>query len=72
MSLNLLFEGERRLVGALGANVALGGVKSAHHFMTAETHLFTNILTVVQILVAVATLTYMLLKVRKILKKKNE
>lgn len=76
MSFNLLFEGERRFAGVLGVNAGIGGIKAAalkaHNFMSTETHVFTNTLTVVQILVAVATLVYVILKIRKVLKKKNK
>jgi hypothetical protein len=73
MSLASLVEGEGKLFGFLGANVTLGGAKAvvdkAHtqldHFMP----ILNNSLVLVQVAVGLATLVYMVLKIRKILKK---
>ena len=76
MSICSVFEGERRLLGVLGANVGLGGIKGglarAQQHWTDLMPNLPSILTSVQILVALATLVYMALKIRKLLRKKNQ
>ena len=72
MPLSDILEGERKLFSVLGANVTLGGVKlatKAHQVWTNVMPALNDILTVVQILVALATLVYMLFKIRKIARK---
>jgi hypothetical protein len=73
MPLKALVEGEGRLLGFLGANATLGGVQAA---ATAKLQTFMplleNLLTVTQIAVAIATLIYMIFKIRKIMHQKLE
>lgn len=73
MSINELIEGERRLFGFLGANLTLGGVRvvteKVHTGLQSLMPCLNNVLVLVQIAVAVATLVYMVLKIRKVWKK---
>jgi len=68
-----IVEGESRLLGMLGANATLGGVRVVAE--KTHTHLYnimpvcSDLLIIVQVAVGVATLVYMVLKIRKILKK---
>jgi hypothetical protein len=74
MPLKELFEGEGKLLGVLGTNVFLGGAKVATTAQVIWTSVMPNlssILTIVQILVASATLVYMTLKIRKIVVTKD-
>lgn len=71
--LGSLVEGESRLFGFLGANLTLGGFRLAvekanlglQRFMPCLEHL----LILAQIAVALATLVYMVLKIRKVWRK---
>ena len=76
MSLGLLFEGEKRLFGFLGANVTLGGVRAvvekAHLGLQSFMPCLNNLLVLVQIAVALATLVYMILKIRKVWRKTQD
>jgi hypothetical protein len=75
MPIAAILDGERRLLGVLGANAALGGAKAAATACSIWSSLMPNlptILTVVQILVASATLVYMTLKIRKIVVTKDD
>lgn len=72
MSISAVIEGERKLFCALGANAGLGGAKVvAHQWWSAVLPNLTNILTVAQILVASATLVYMVIKIERILRNKK-
>jgi hypothetical protein len=73
MPLRTLLEGEGRLLGFLGANAGFEGLHVAvtnklDHLMP----MLTNLLTVAQLAIAGATFVYMILKIRKVLRKKNE
>lgn len=76
MSFSSLVEGESRLFGVLGANVTLGGVhavaEKAHTKLVPMLPLISDILVLVQVAVGVATLVYMILKIRRVLRKKSE
>ena len=76
MSLNALFEGEGRLFGFLGANITLGGfrvaVEKANLGLQSLMPCLGNLLIVVQIAVALATLVYMILKIRRIWRKSKD
>ena len=73
MSLSSLVEGEGRLLGVLGANLTLGGtriwVQKAHATLESFMPCLNDVLVLVQIAVAVATLIYMALKIKKIYRK---
>lgn len=68
-----LFEGESRLFGILGANVTLGGARVAlediHLGLQKIMPCLNELLVLVQIAVALATLVYMVLKIRKVWRK---
>jgi hypothetical protein len=74
--LSTIFEGESRLFGFLGANVTLGGARVALEKSDIGLQSFmpclANMLVVMQILVALATLVYMVLKVRRVWKGKRD
>ncbi len=76
MMLSSIFEGESRLFGFLGANVTLGGaravVEKANLGLQRLMPCLDNMLVLVQIAVAVATLIYMVLKIRKVWRKRND
>ncbi len=73
MTISSLVEGEGRLLGVLGANVTLGGVRvavdQAHASLQKLMPCLNNMLVVVQIAVALATLVYMIMKIRKVWRK---
>ena len=71
MALKEMLAGESRLFGALGANLTLGGVRlaEAHTALIDVMPIVSDILVFVQVAVGIATLIYMVLKIRKILKK---
>lgn len=73
MSLSALFEGEARLFGFLGANLTLGGLRAVVEKANLRLQMFMpcleNLLVLVQIAVALATLVYMILKIRRVWKK---
>jgi hypothetical protein len=73
MPLGAIIEGERRLLGVLGANVTLGGVRvvaeKAHNQIADLMPLCSDLLVLVQVAVGIATLVYMIIKIRKITKK---
>jgi len=73
MSFSSLIEGEGKLFGAIGANVTLGGaraaVEQAPTWLDKCMPLLNNSLVLVQVAVGIATLVYMVIKIRKILKR---
>ena len=71
MSLSALVEGERKLLCLLGVNAGLGAARW-YQFWSHLMPTLPSVLTSVQILVALATLVYMLLKIRRIVKDKPE
>lgn len=76
--LSAVMKDEKALVGWLSANVSLGGahygvdrVKSVHDWLDPFMPLMSDLLTVGQVLVALATVVYMVLKVRKLWKQRK-
>jgi len=65
-----VFQGESRLFGFLGANVTLGGVRVAvekvHLGLESVMPYLHHLLVLAQIAVAVATLVYMIVKIKKL------
>ncbi len=74
MSIDQLVEGEGRLLGVLGANVTLGGFRvvaeEAHMRLIHLMPFVNDLLILVQVAVGLATLVYMIIKIRKVIKKK--
>jgi hypothetical protein len=68
-----MIEGEGRLLGLLGANATLGGVRvladTWHIRLMKLMPLCADVLVLIQVAIGIATLVYMLLKIRKILQK---
>lgn len=68
MSIRNILEGEGRLFGAIGANLGLGWLKQATVVKLSPFMPFLEqLLTVAQIAVALATLVYMALKIRRVI-----
>lgn len=67
-------QGESRLFTVLGTNATLGGVKLAlektHRGLESLLPCANDIIVITQVAIGVATLIYMVLKIRKILTKK--
>lgn len=68
-----IWEKEKALVGALGANVSLGGfrvwIEKAGRTIHEVMPFFNDFLVIAQVAVALATLVYIILKIRKVLRK---
>lgn len=73
--LSSIVNGERRLFGFLGANISLGGIRigmeRVHTALEKCMPCLNDLLVIAQIAVALTTVVYIALKIRKLLRQKQ-
>jgi hypothetical protein len=71
-----LVQGESRLFALLGTNVTLGGFKSmlesTHQSLESLVPACTDLLVIIQVAIGLATLIYMILKIKKVVLPKKK